>query len=65
MNVLAEPVVLNEEEREILVELLDRERSSLAVEIHHSRTAKFRDGLRHRFDVITTLMPRLKIESPE
>jgi hypothetical protein len=47
------------EEREILIELLDRERTNLPTEIHHTRTAKFRDALKHRLDVIEALFRRL------
>jgi hypothetical protein len=52
-------VALSTEEREILIELLDRERTNLPVEIHHTRTARFRDYLKRRLDVIEALFSRL------
>jgi hypothetical protein len=52
-------LALSTEEREILVELLDRERTNLPVEIRHTRTAKFRDYLKRRLEVVETLFNRL------
>lgn len=54
------PLVLTDEERDVLLELLDRERTALPVEIHHTRTSKFRDMLRRRLEVVTELLNRLE-----
>jgi hypothetical protein len=47
------------EEREIILELLDRERTNLPVEIHHTRTARFRDVLKQRLDAIDMLYEKV------
>lgn len=52
-------LTLSEEERDVVIELLDRERTHLPVEIRHSRTARFRDLLKRRLSVITDLLHRL------
>ncbi|HET8547289.1 MAG TPA: hypothetical protein VFL57_04760 [Bryobacteraceae bacterium] len=54
------PLVLTDEERDIVLELLDRERTTLPVEIRHTRTGKFRDMLKHRLSVVTELLARLR-----
>jgi hypothetical protein len=53
------PIVFTEEEREIVIELLDRERTKLPVEVRHTRTGKFRDVLKRRLDIITELLNRM------
>ena len=52
-------VNLSAEERDLLAELLDRERTNLPVEIHHTRTAKFRDMLKHRLELVEAVFGRL------
>ena len=47
------------EERELLLDLLDRERKNLPIEIRHTRTASFRDYLKHRLDTVEKLFRRL------
>jgi hypothetical protein len=63
-TISAAPVILTGEERDVLLELLDRERSNLPVEIRHTRTARFRDVLKHRLDIVTDLANRLGGEGP-
>jgi hypothetical protein len=58
-------ITLSAEERDIVLELLDRERTNLPVEIHHTRTAKFRDHLRHRLSIIDALFDRLTPSGPD
>lgn len=53
-------LLLSEAERLLIVELLDRERSDLRVEIHHTRTATFRDELKRRLEMVTKLLDRLQ-----
>jgi hypothetical protein len=50
---------LSAEERELIAELLERERVSLPVEIHHTRTGKFRSELRERLEIVDALLRRL------
>jgi len=52
-------IPLSAEERELLTELLDRERTTLPVEIHHTRTNKFREMLKHRLEVVESIFQRL------
>ena len=52
-------LTLSDEERDVIIELLDRERTNLPVEIHHTRTGKFRDLLKHRLDIVAALLDRL------
>ena len=52
-------IELSGEERELIIELLDRERTSLPKEIHHTRTAKFKDGLKYRLTMVEALVKRL------
>jgi hypothetical protein len=53
------PLVVTDEERDIVVELLDRERAKLPIEIRHTRTGKFRDILKRRLYVVTELLHRV------
>ncbi|MEN6533070.1 MAG: hypothetical protein ABFD60_08685 [Bryobacteraceae bacterium] len=56
--------VLNSEEQKLVVELLERELRELPAEIHHTRTASFRDELRRRMGVVEQLLARLRPGSP-
>jgi hypothetical protein len=56
--------LLTDEERDILIELLDRERTNLPVEIHHTRTAKFKALLKRRLDLVSSLFDRLAVPRP-
>ncbi len=51
---------LSEAECELLVELLEHERSELPVEIRHTRTSSVRDELRRRAVAVKELLGRLK-----
>jgi hypothetical protein len=51
---------LDSEELGLLVELLEREGRDLPGEIHHTRTAAFREQLRRRRDVVDRLLARLR-----
>ena len=53
-------ITVSTEEREVLVELLEHELRNLPVEIHHTRTLKFRDQLKHRLALIEDMASRLK-----
>ena len=51
---------LDTEELGLLVELLERELRELPAEIHHTRTAAFRERLRRRVGVVDRLLARLR-----
>ena len=51
---------LTGEEWELLIELLENERSNLPPEIHHTRTAEVRERLHARLDLINHLLERLR-----
>jgi len=55
--------VLTEEEWDLMIELLDRKRSELLIEIRHTRTRDFRDQLRKRLDLVEQLLQRLTSEN--
>ena len=52
--------VLSEAEWDLVVELLERERAELPVEIRHTRTATVRDELRGREKMVDGLLGRLR-----
>jgi hypothetical protein len=56
---LREPV-LTEAEWTLILELLSRERRDLPIEIHHTRTRKYRDQLRQRLRLIEQILERLE-----
>ena len=43
---------LSDQEWAMVVELLERERNELPVEIHHTRNANVRDKLHHRAETV-------------
>jgi hypothetical protein len=51
---------LSEAEWDLVVELLERERAELPVEIRHTRTASVRDELHRREDMVSDLLTRLR-----
>jgi hypothetical protein len=50
---------LSEAEWALLIDLLHQERDQLPAEIHHTRSAAFRDELQHRRRMVETLLERL------
>ena len=61
MEVLSSSVItLSPEERELMLELIDRERTTLPVEIHHTRTVKFREFLKHRLQIVEAIFTRMR-----
>jgi len=60
MGAVAKPhPVFSQEELDLLVELLERERAELPAEIHHTRTTAMRDTLRRRLELVNRLLERL------
>jgi hypothetical protein len=51
---------LSEAEWDLVVELLERERTELPVEIRHTRSSNFRDELHRREDMVGDLLKRLR-----
>jgi hypothetical protein len=51
---------LSDAEWALIVELLERERSELPVEIHHTRSASVRTELHERADMVRVLLTRLR-----
>ena len=60
MEVISESAVsLTAEEKDLLAELVDRERTNLPVEIHHTRSGKFREMLKRRLEIVESISDRL------
>jgi hypothetical protein len=53
-------LTLSDDERELLIELLECERNELPVEIHHCRNAAVRDELQARGELVRRLLGRLR-----
>jgi len=53
-------VDFSEAELELIVELLERERAELPIEIRHTRTSHVRDELRGRAEMVRQLLGRLE-----
>jgi hypothetical protein len=51
---------LSEAERALVIELLERERDELPVEIHHTRTAAYREELHRRAEMVHGLIDKLR-----
>ncbi len=51
---------LSDAEWDLVVELLERERAELPVEIRHTRTASVREELKHREMMIGDMLNRLR-----
>lgn len=54
------PIELSNEEREILVGLLEREFGEVRTEIHHTRNHDYKEGLKEREKRVHDLLGRLK-----
>ena len=53
--------VLDKAEWALVMELLERERREIPVEMHHTATHEFRQRLRDRLKVIDALLERLRV----
>jgi hypothetical protein len=60
---MADQPKLSEEEWALVIELLERERSELPVEVHHTRNSRFRGALQQRAQMVHELLHRLR-ETP-
>jgi hypothetical protein len=61
---MSEQFSFSEEERELLIELLEREERELPSEIRHTRLTKYREGLHHRLDVVHNVLERMRTVAP-
>ncbi len=52
-------VQLTDAEWALIIELLQRERSELPPEIHHTRTVSVREDLHRRLDLVEELLKKL------
>jgi hypothetical protein len=52
---------LTEEELQVLTELLESERVKLLVEIRHTDHRAYREGLRHRQELVEQLAERIRL----
>lgn len=55
----SQPVLVTEE-WEIIIELLESERSSLPTEIHHADRAEIREKLRQRLELLDGLIAKIR-----
>ena len=55
---------LNEQERQALIELLEREIPTLRDEIHHTDDYEYREFLKTREQVVKKLLAAVKTEEP-
>jgi len=53
---------LSEAELALVIELLQREHHDLPTEIHHCRVASYRDELKHRHEMVRSLVERLQLK---
>jgi hypothetical protein len=51
---------LSDAEWALVLELLERERSELPVEIHHTRSSSVRSELQQRAEIVRELLSRLR-----
>jgi hypothetical protein len=61
MDIVAnEPLHLNSEELEIVVDMLDREQARLHYETRHTDKRAFREEMKHRLAIVEGLLGRLR-----
>jgi hypothetical protein len=51
---------LSEAELALVIELLQREHHDRPTEIHHCRVSSYRDELKHRHEMVRSLLERLQ-----
>ena len=52
--------IFSEAEWALVLELLERERHELPIEIHHTSTRKYRELLRERLRLVETVLERIE-----
>ena len=60
-----ERLELGAEQREILTELLESERTQLLIEIRHSEHRSYRQQLRHRLELVEQLLAQIGESRPQ
>ena len=53
-------VVINEEEKNIIIEMLKKAIEEISVEIHHCRTNDFKDYLKEQSTKVESLLEKIK-----
>ncbi|MEN6451622.1 MAG: hypothetical protein ABFC96_14110 [Thermoguttaceae bacterium] len=56
---------LTDQERDLVIELLEREQGELPVEIHHTRNSGVRAELHRRESLVRELLERLRMTAAE
>ncbi|MCE5267971.1 MAG: hypothetical protein LLG00_08805 [Planctomycetaceae bacterium] len=56
---------LSDQERALVIELLERERAELPVEIHHTVNSRVREELHQRERTVRELLDRLRLTAAE
>ena len=56
-------LMLTDEESDLLVDLLERERSDLPIEIRHTRSSAYRGELKKREALVDRLLARFRVPS--
>ncbi|MEN6457630.1 MAG: hypothetical protein ABFC63_01760 [Thermoguttaceae bacterium] len=56
---------LSDQERALVIELLERELNELPVEIHHTRSSAIRAELHERQSMVRELLTRLQLTAAE
>lgn len=60
---MSEQPKLSEAELTLVIELLQREHHDLPTEIHHCRVTSYRDELKHRHEIVRSLLERLQAKN--
>jgi hypothetical protein len=58
-STITETGSLTDAERALIIELLERERSELPGEIHHTQNSDYRDSLHRRLELVQSLLLRI------
>ena len=64
MSPVIDSHVFTDADWRLLTELLERERRSLPIEIHHTTARAYREQLRRRLDLVETLLSKLNPAAP-
>jgi len=60
VNHMAKTLTLNDDELQLVVQLLERERGDLPAEIHHTDTSEYKEKLSKRLGTVNRLLNALK-----
>ena len=57
---MTKTLTLQNEELQLIIELLESERSELPTEIHHTDTSEYKERLSIRLEIVNGLLEKLK-----